>query len=351
MKPMDKSSPILVTGASGFIAGWIVKFLLEDGFTVHATVRDPARSDKVAHLSALAEKGPGHLKLFAADLLAPGSFDEAMQGCELVLHTASPFRLGPFKDVQAELILPALEGTRNVLAAVDRTATVRRVVLTSSVAAIYGDGIDLQNVAGGVFTEEHWNTTSSGRHQPYSYSKTLAEKEAWAIAGRQDRWDLVTINPSMVFGPSLTNASASGSIALMKQFGDGTAKFGVPDLKFGLVDVREVARAHILAGLTPEAAGRHIVSAGRMSLLEIGTVLRRRFGDSYPFPRRVSPKFVIWLLAPFLGITREFVSKNVGHPVKFDHQKSIDALGLAYRPVEETIVAHFQQIVDDGLLG
>lgn len=350
MKSIAPSAPILVTGGTGFVAGWIIRYLIEDGRTVHATVRDPDRREKVAHLEALAAKGPGALKLFRADLLDADAFDDPMQGCELVLHTASPFTLGPFKDVDAELIRPALEGTRNVLEAANRTASVRRVVLTSSVAAVYGDAADLREVPGGVFSEDHWNLTSSELHQPYSFSKTLAEKEAWSIQSQQERWDLVTVNPAMVFGPSLTRASASGSLALLRQFADGTAKFGVPDIRLGAVDVREVARAHIRAGFTPEAEGRHILSAGEVSLIEIGTLLRRRFGDAYPFPRRVSPKFVVWLLAPALGLTRAFVSRNVGHPVRFDHTRSVEALGIEYRPVEESIVELFQQMIDDGML-
>ena len=350
MKTIDPSAPILVTGGTGFIAGWIIRYLIEDGRRVHATVRDPNRREKVAHLEALADKGPGTLKLFRADLLDADAFDDPMQGCELVLHTASPFTLGPFKDVEAELIRPALEGTRNVLEAANRTASVRRVVLTSSVAAVYGDAADLREVPAGVFTEDHWNLTSSERHQPYSFSKTLAEKEAWSIQSQQDLWDLVTVNPSMVLGPSLTSASASGSIGVMKQLGDGTARLGVPDIRFGVVDVREVAQAHLQAGFTPAAEGRHILSAAEMSLLEIAAVLRRRFGDAYPFPRRVSPKFVVWLLAPALGLTRAFVARNVGHPVRFDHTRSVEALGIEYRPVEESIVELFQQMIDDGLV-
>jgi len=174
MNEIDRSAPVLVTGGTGFVAGWIVKYLIEEGFTVHTTVRDPARREKVAHLEAIAAAGPGRLEMFRADLLDADAFDAPMQGCALVLHTASPFTLGPFKDVEAELIRPALEGTRNVLEAANRTASVRRVVLTSSVAAVYGDAVDRREVPGGVFTEAHWNLTSSERHQPYSFSKTLA---------------------------------------------------------------------------------------------------------------------------------------------------------------------------------
>ena len=350
MQTIDKAKPVLVTGGSGYVAGWIIKYLLEAGITVRATVRDAGLPDKVAHLNDLAETLPGKLRLFAADLLKPGAFDQAMQGCELVMHTASPFTLNKTKDPQAAFIQPALKGTRNVLAAVNAASTVKRVVLTSSVAAIFGDFADFETIDGEAYTEEHWNTTSSETHQPYNYSKTIAEKEAWKISRDQDRWDLVTINPSMVFGPSLTKNTVSGSVSLMKQFGDGTTRFGVPDLTMGVVDVRDVAQAHIQAGFTPEASGRHIVSAGEIELIEIGRILRNHFGNRYPFPKKISPKFVVSLVAPLLGMTRAFVNKNVGYKVRFDNSYSLKDLNLSYRPMKETVIAHFQQLVDDGLL-
>lgn len=125
-----------------------------------------------------------------------------MAGCELVMHTASPFLLQGVTDAQESLVRPALEGTRNVLDSVNRTESVKRVVLTSSVVAIYGDARESRDVPGGVFTEDQWNTTSSVDHQPYSYSKTVAEQEAWKYQKAQNRWDLVTIHPGLVLGPS-----------------------------------------------------------------------------------------------------------------------------------------------------
>jgi len=117
LKVIDKSKPVMVTGATGYMASWIVKQLLEEGISVNATVRDPSNAEKVAHLTALAATSPGELRSFKADLLDPGSFDEPMQGCELVIHTASPFFLAKPKDPEQELIRPAKEGTRNVLEA------------------------------------------------------------------------------------------------------------------------------------------------------------------------------------------------------------------------------------------
>lgn len=350
MTTIDPRAPVLVTGAGGYVASWLVKYLLDAGHTVHGTVRDPAKKAGLEHLHALAARHGERLQLFKADLLDPGSFDAAMQGCELVMHTASPFVISGFKDANEALVRPALEGTRNVLESANRTASVRRVVLTSSVVSIFGDNIDARNVPGGVFTEEHWNTTSSVEHQPYPYSKVVAEREAWAIRERQSRWDLVTINPGLVLGPSLTRASASSSLAVMKQLVDGTMFLGAPPLPMGVVDVRDVATAHIKAGFTPAARGRYAISAAETTPLAMGTILRQQFGNKYLFPWFEAPKFVVWLIAPLVGLTRRFVSLNVGHPVRFDTGRSRRELGLEYRPLEQTVCDHFQQMLNDGIV-
>ena len=172
MSLINPQAPVLVTGASGYVAGWIVKKLLEAGHTVHATVRDPSKTASVAHLQKIADASTGTLKLFKADLLDQGAFAVPMQGCELVIHTASPFVMTGFTDANEALVRPALEGTRNVLHAVNATDSVRRVVLTSSVAAMFGDSWDARDVPGSRLDETFWNTSSSVNHQPYLYSKT-----------------------------------------------------------------------------------------------------------------------------------------------------------------------------------
>lgn len=347
---IDRNRPVLVTGANGYVASWLVKYLLEDGIHVHGTVRDPENPAKVGHLREMAEKAPGELTLFKADLFDEGAFDAAMEGCELVFHTASPFIVRGITDPEAQLVKPALLGTRNVLEAANRVGTVKRVVLTSSVVSVYGDAADMQDLGVDAFTEEHWNTTSSTDHQPYNYSKVVAEKEAWAIAKRQDRWDLVTVNPGFVLGPSLTSQSDSTSLTTMLELADGTLKMGVPHLEFGIVDVRDIAIGHIRAGFTPSASGRHILNSESMTLLDMANTLRQRFGDRYPFPRKTLPKFAVWLVGPFQGIERRFVSRNVGFPLRFDNSYARQDLKMEFRPAAETVIEHFQQMVEDGLV-
>ena len=347
---IDKTKPVLVTGGNGYIASWIVKYLLADGIDVHATVRDPANQAKVGHLLKAAEGSKGKLTLFKADLLKDGAFDAAMQGCELVIHTASPFVIKGLKDAQKELVDPAVMGTKNVLDAANRVASVKRIVLTASVVSIYGDCQDMSDAGLKAFTEAQWNTTSTVSHQPYNYSKVAAERVGWDIAKAQSRWDFLTINPGLVLGPSLTTASDSTSLSTIKELADGTLMTGVPNMEIAIVDVRDAARAHIHAGFTPQASGRHIAVSESVTMWQMVQTLKARFGSGYRWPMMVAPKLVVWLMAPIAGYSRKFVARNAGWPLKFDNSYIQKDLGLKMRPVAETLGDHFQQMLDDGVL-
>lgn len=350
---IDKSKPVMVTGASGYIANWIVKLLLDAGCTVHATVRNPDSEKSTAPLKKIAASAPqGSLKLFKADLLDKNSFDAPMAGCEVVIHTASPFVVRGFKSAHEALIRPAVEGTRNVLEAVNRTDSVKRVVLTSSVAAVYGDCADLQKIPRGIFTEEDWNFSSSEDHQPYSYSKFLAEKEAWKMHDAQTRWRLVTINPGMVGGPALTKSSASTSIDTMRALGSGRLWPAVPSMRLAWVDVRDVAQAHVEAAFRPDAQGRHIITNGEPTMLEVARILRKHFGSRYKFPVFEMPKFLIKWMAWVIdrSATPKFIQQNAGYALKFDNSRSKQRLGIQYHSLEQTFTDHFQQLLDDGLI-
>lgn len=352
MTNVDKTKPVLVTGATGYVAGWLVKRLLEEGITVHAAVRDPKKEHKVQHLNEIAENSPGTIKYFKSDLLDEGSYAEAMEGCELVFHTASPFT-SEYDDAQKELIEPAVKGTANVLNQAKKTSGVKRVVLTSSCAAIYTDAKEVQDVPNNILTEDIWNTTASLDYQPYSYSKTLAEKQAWQISKEQHEWDLVTINPSLVMGPPLNpNATTSESFSLLKQLGDGTFKMGAPKLGIGLVDVRDVAEAHYRAGFTPSAEGRYITSAHNTNFVELGEALKPKYGNSYPVPTRPMPKWLLMLVGPFVNknLSRKFIRNNVNVEWQADNSKIRKDLNINFRPMGETMEDSFQVLIDNHII-
>lgn len=340
-------APVLVTGATGYVASWIVAALLRAGVHVHAAVRNPDDLGKVQHLLRAAQGTAGKLTLFRTDLLTPGSYAEAMAGCGIVMHTASPF-IRHVDDPQRDLVDPAVSGTRNVLDSVDETPTVTRVVLTSSIASVFTDASETEQAPGGMADESTWNTTASLDNEPYNYSKTLAEREAWAIAERQDRWRLVVINPSVVIGPALNPNPTSGSFAIMKQLGGGDMRFGAPRLGLAAVDVRDIARAHIAAAYLPDAAGRHIVSGGETDVLRMGYMLLPDFGDAFPLPHWGLPKPLFSLIAPTVGVTRRYAAGNVGHRVRLDTSKSVRELGMRYRPLPESLNEMFAQMVAAG---
>tara|TARA_R110002072_G_scaffold63882_16_gene158595 strand:+ start:878 stop:1927 length:1050 start_codon:yes stop_codon:yes gene_type:complete len=342
---IDKKKPVMVTGATGYVAGWLIKQLLEDGIQVHAAVRNPENKKKIQHLEDMAEANSGSLKFFKSDLLVDGSYEEAMQGCELVFHTASPFILN-VKDKQKDLIEPALKGTQNVLNSVNKTKSVKRVVLTSSCAAIYGDAIDLKDTPNGEFSEEIWNNSSDENHQAYSYSKLLAEKEAWKMQKAQNRWDLICVNPSLIIGPGTNPKATSASFDIIKQMGTGTMKFGAPEMNIGGVDVRDVANAHFQAAYTPSANGRYICSNESIQFLDLADMLRDNYGDNYPLPKKNLPKWFLWIIGPAAGMSRKEVSRNIGYPWKANNSKGKRELGLTYRPLKLAVNEMFQQLID-----
>ncbi|MCB0662191.1 MAG: NAD-dependent epimerase/dehydratase family protein [Saprospiraceae bacterium] len=352
MTNIDTTKPVLVTGATGYVAGWLVKKLLEEGCTVHAAVRNPDKKEKLAHLDAVAAKAPGTIKYFKADLLTPGAYKEAMEGCELVYHTASPFTYD-IKDPQKELVEPAVQGTTNVLETANVVPSVKKVVVTSSCVSIYNDATDAKDAPGGVLNEDFWNNSASLDYQPYSLSKTLAEKKAWEIAKNQDRWELVTINPSFVLGPPLNPTSnSSESMNILKQMGDGTYKSGFPKLSVGMVDVRDVAEAHYKAGFVPQAKGRYITSGHNTDFYEMGMALREKYGDQLPLGKGAVPKWLLMIMGPFIDkkLSRRFIKNNMNVPLKLDNSKIKKDLGMTFRPMAQTMQDGMQALIEEGIV-
>ncbi|EOY32711.1 Cinnamyl alcohol dehydrogenase, 82967-79323, putative isoform 2 [Theobroma cacao] len=268
---------VCVTGASGYIASCLVKLLLLRGYTVKASVRDPNDPRKTQHLLAL-EGAEGRLKLFKATLLEEDSYDAVVEGCEGVFHTASPF-YHDVTDPQAELLDPAVKGTLNVLNSCAKTSSVKRVVLTSSMAAVAYNG---KPRTPDVVVDETWFTDPDyckGLKLWYVVSKTMAEDAAWKFA-KEKGIDMVAINPAMVIGPLLQptlNTSAAAVLSLIKET--------FPNATFGWVNVKDVANAHIQAFEIPSASGRYCLVERVAHYSEIVKVLQELY-PSFQLPEK-----------------------------------------------------------------
>ncbi|EFN54626.1 hypothetical protein CHLNCDRAFT_135160 [Chlorella variabilis] len=249
---------VCVTGGAGYIGSRIVARLLAAGHTVHATRR--AIGDDDAAIEAL-QALPGakqRLRWFEADLKQAGSFDPAVAGCRYVIHAAGVVSLNaPKKVAYSHVIEPTLRGIENVLSAVNKTASVEKVVLTSSLAAISAEFTE--RGPGHVYTEADWTTNFCDLEEPYVTSKALAEWQAWAIASQQDHWRLVAICPSHVYGPPLTANLKCAPVATIKNLLDGTWWPFTAPTGLGMVDLDDVAAAHALAMVLPEAQGRYVL--------------------------------------------------------------------------------------------
>ncbi|KAH8699384.1 flavonol reductase [Phaeosphaeriaceae sp. PMI808] len=340
------TSTSLVTGASGYIASHLVQQLLEAGETVHATVRSTKNEKKISHLLDMQKKWPEKLILFEADLTVPGSFDAATKECSVVYHVASPFLMEEqIKDAKKEVIGPAIQGTQNVLAAVEKTDSVKIVVMTSTVGAIFGDYADVLSMDNQTLSEKYFNTSSTPTHNAYHYSKTIAEKEAWRLYEAQEskRWKLVTINPGLVLGPCLSPNSDSGSLFLLDELMAGKLWFGVPDLYFTTVDVREVVQAHIKAAHVSSANGRYIVASEEMvSFHTLALILRKRCNKSISIPRHQVPSIATRAIGPLFGLTQKWMGRNLGMHFKVDNSRSKEDLCIVYRPIDDTVEEHYK---------
>ena len=332
---------ILVTGIGGFLGGHIARQLLAKGYSVRGSVRRIGQRDAITDQICPAEPaGAARISFVEADLRADAGWDSSVAGCRYAIHTASPFPGGLPKN-EDDLIQPARDGALRVLRAAQR-AGVTRVVLTSSIAATnHGSGK-------APYTEDDWTDPTGQRATPYYKSKTLAERAAWAFAGKTGL-DLAVINPGMIFGP-LLGPGYGTSVGLIQQMMSGKLK-RVPRFGFAIVDVRDAADAHIRAMTHPDASGQRFIAAGKFFWMrDIAVALTKSFpAYASRLPSGDVPNWMIRMMAPFSARSRMIVHE-LDRDLSVSAAKAKRVLGWQPRPEAEAIRASAQSLIDHGLV-
>jgi len=337
---------ILVTGGSGFIAGHCILQLLEQDHLVRTTIRSTAKQGVVA--SVLADAGMvrgDNLSFVAADLMSDQGWAEAVAGVDFVLHVASPVQPGHVANAN-DLIIPAREGTLRVLSAA-REAGVKRVVLTSAFHAVSWGHPHSDHI----FTESDWTTLDGPGVDAYGKSKTLAERAAWDfMAAHGGALELATMLPVAVMGPVMGNAISGANHIIQRMLDGGMPAY--PNLFIPIIDVRDVASAHILAMTNPAAAGeRFLLSNGPpLAMREIAAVIRAELGGAAKrAPTRSIPDPVLRAMALFNAELRPFIP-DLGYAKQTSNDKARRVLEWTPRQPREAIVAAARSMVTKGLL-
>ncbi len=334
---------VLVTGGSGFLGSWCVIELLRRGYRVRTTVRDLAREAEVRTWIA-SEVDPGdRLTVLAADLRSDDGWEQAVTGCDYVLHVASPFPPAQPKDPD-ELIVPAREGTLRVLRA-SLDAGVNRIVVTSSIAAISRG----RKASSRPLTEEDWTDPDIPGLTPYIRSKTIAERAAWDLVRERGEVEkLAVVNPGAIIGPVLSD-DRSYSIEMVERLLRGMP--GTPRIGFSVVDVRDVVDLELRAMTGPEAGGERFIAVDRFQWMsDVAEVLRDRLGEAAAkVPKRSVPDFVVRGMALFDPGIRS-ITNQLGRKIELSSEKARTTLGWSPRPTEETIVDCAQSLIDKGVV-
>ncbi|MFF0491407.1 NAD-dependent epimerase/dehydratase family protein [Nocardia sp. NPDC004068] len=324
---------VLVTGGTGFLATRCIAQALGAGYRVRTTARDNAAAQRIREqVGAAGAADPYAVEVVPADLTGDGGWAEAVDGCDYVLHVASPVPAGQVAD-ENEVLVPARDGTLRVLRAA-RAAGVRRVVVTSSFGAIAYGHPDTKRP----FTEEQWTNTDEPALAPFVRSKTLAERAAWDFVAREGGLELSVINPVGIFGPVL-GPRFSTTIPLILKLLDGTAPALLP-LTFAVVDVRDVADLHLRAMTHPAAAGeRFIAAAGDViAMPDIAALLRDRLGpDADRVPTKQLPLWMVKAAAKMVPGMAE-LGPNLGRVRRASNVKARETLGWTPRSTEDTLL-------------
>jgi len=328
---------VLVTGVGGFLGGHVALQLLQHGYSVRGTIRHLTKASAVkSRFQPFEDK----VSLVEADLDKDKGWADAVSGCGYVIHTASPFPSGAVRD-EAGLIRTAREGALRVLRA-SHQAGVKRVVLTSSIAATnHGSG-------SAPFSEKDWTDVESKRATPYYKSKTLAERAAWAFA-EEHALPLTVINPGLILGPLMGNDFGS-SVGLIWKLMNG--KFTkLPRYGCSIVDIRDVAIAHVRAMIEPAAAGHRFIVGGRVfSMKDLSLALAQAFPEyKSRLPTAELPDWLVRILA-WVDADARTIVHELGRDLRVDSSKARSMLQWHSRPEEETIRDCAQSLIQRGLI-
>jgi dihydroflavonol-4-reductase len=321
---------VVVTGGTGFVAGWCIAELLKRGYDVRTTVRNLSKEAAVRAAIAPYAGSTDRLTFLCADLTDDAGWDAVMAGSDYVLHVASPLGGGTPGDANS-LIAPARDGTLRVLRAATN-AGVKRVVMTSAAAAARTPKSSNQ-----ISDETIWADPNDPRFDAYRRSKILAERAAWDfMEANMGPTEFATILPGAVFGPVLSKG-AIGSAQIVNGLLHGRPT-GIPRLGFWIVDVRDLADLHIRAMTSPGAAGQRFIAANEFMWMEdVAKSLRSSLGNrAEKVPTRVLPNFVVRSLALFIPLLRS-LAPELGRRNELTSAKARRVLGFSPRPATVTV--------------
>jgi len=349
--PLSPSDTIVcVTGIAGFVSSHVTKLLLSEGFQVRGTVRSLKNKSRFSHLYDIEKEYPNSkLSFYEADLSQENAFDEVVKGCHYVLHIASPIAFLT-KDPMRDVIQPAIDGTLNVLASCSKSGTVKKVVLTSSIWAVTSwcedRGKNYQ------FTEKDWNTFASVKYNSYAFSKKAAEEAAWNYVKTKKDFELTTIIPGAILGPVLgKDPSLPAPLQLIKSIMTGQL-ITIPNLPLYLVDVRDVAKAHILAMKNPISSGKRYICKPSEDfwISHVAKILKKEY-PNYPIISTPLPNFFFNLIPTFLARLNEpilYGKQNTGLWFNFDNSKIKRELGLEFFDIEQSVKDCAKSLIENG---
>ncbi|MED5486213.1 MAG: NAD-dependent epimerase/dehydratase family protein [Candidatus Thermoplasmatota archaeon] len=331
---------VLVTGAAGFIGSHVVRELLEQGHTVRATVRNLENAEFLKGLP-----GASKLEIVEMDLLSPDSITGAVKGCDDVIHCAAALYVG-VDDAQTQVVDPSILGTQNLLDSIDSVGGIKRIVHTSSVAAVRRTHFN----SGRVFTYEDWCDDASVDSNAYGFAKAGAEMLArgWVASKAEDvKPRYVSINPCVVFGPVMSERHLNGSMTIVDHLLKRKYPFLVK-MNVNIVDVRDVAKAHVKALTLGPDGGRYIVFNESLWMKDIASILRKKIPER-KWPKILLPKLLTYVLSVFHPqLSFAWVKKNIGTTCSYNVEPVTKDLDMSWTPVEDSVLDGAKSAIDAG---